>query len=512
VGKYIVSNSEGLVQLQWQKEQMAFLRDLARRFCLCGAEWSINFGDPATRTCPKCGVMGKRCFDKMLLMAGRQGGKTRIGTLGAVLEASMPNSYGWVTAPTYRDLLDFVEPAFFAQLPQSWLDKGDWNVSDRLLVLPNGARVAFRSLEDPQAVRGPTLDWWLMDEACKVSGVAHEVGDAMLAIKQGVEILTTTPRGEDWVYEKVWALAEQQYPGYWAARWKSIDNPTMSKEYIENKRATMSKEMFAQEYEADIVTFQGAIYGGLVEPCIIDDATPEGYKHLQTLIPEWPVIHPSRQCVVGLDPGSDHPFAAAACIPTERGLVVFGEYEEREKPAILHSAGLKAMVQNLPNVRWGYDRSQPQSAIELAQHGIFAVAAENAVVAGIERVKSWMVTRQIFFVKSRTKKLVSGLKSYRWAETEKKDGSTGQQQPYKRKDDLPDALRYMVMTWPHLPEVQTVEKGRDLSGFDEGTRRDIERMLRHEKVEKEKVEDGVGEFYGDHVEDYNSNHFAEFYG
>jgi phage terminase large subunit-like protein len=140
----------------------------------------------------------------MLLLAGRQGGKTRIGTLGGVLEASMPNSYGWVTAPTYRDLLDFVEPAFFAQLPQSWLDEGDWNVSDRLLLLPNGARVAFRSLEDPQSVRGPTLDWWLMDEACKVSGVAHEVGDAMLAIKEGVEILTTTPRGEDWVYEEVW--------------------------------------------------------------------------------------------------------------------------------------------------------------------------------------------------------------------------------------------------------------------------------------------------------------------
>jgi hypothetical protein len=41
-----------------------------------------------------------------------------------------------------------------------------------------------------------------MDEACQVSGMAHEVGDAMLAIKQGVEILTTTPQGEDWVYEE----------------------------------------------------------------------------------------------------------------------------------------------------------------------------------------------------------------------------------------------------------------------------------------------------------------------
>lgn len=518
MGKYRLANGTGLVQLKYQPQQVAFIKALAARHCDqsepkygCGTEWSINFGDPATTFCPKCGKLGTRDYIKMLLLAGRQGGKTRIGTLGGVLEASMPNSYGWVTAPTYRDLTDFVEPAFFAQLPQAWLEDGDWNISDRLLVLPNGARVAFRSLEDPQSVRGPTLDWWLMDEACKVSGVAHEVGDAMLAIKEGVEILTTTPRGEDWVYEKVWCLAESGQPGYWAARWVSTDNPTMSHSYIEGKRSTMSIEMFKQEYEADFVTFQGAIYGStMIEPCIIDDTTKEGYERLQKLLPEWPAINPSRSAVVGLDPGSDHPFAAVAMVAVEQGLVVFGEYEERELPAMVHAGNLKAMVQGL-SPRWGYDRSQPQTAIELAQHGIFAAPAENAVLAGIERVKSWMVSRRIFFVKSRTKKLVSALKSYRWAETEKKDGATGIQQPYKRKDDLPDGLRYGVMTWPHLPEAPEIEKGvRDLSGMDPKSRAEIERMLRHEGAEKVKLAEGTGEFYGeDTAEAYGG--YQEFY-
>ena len=502
MGKYRLASPDGVVALKYQPQQMAFLKALAQRHCDNGHGWAISFGNPATLLCPTCGARGRRDFDKMLLLAGRQGGKTRIGTLGAVLEASMPNSYGWVTAPTYRDLTDFVEPAFFALLPQGWIDQGDWNVSDRLLTLHTGARVAFRSLEDPQSVRGPTLDWWLMDEACKVSGIAHEVGDAMLAIKEGVEILTTTPRGEDWVYEKVWCLAEAGVPGYWAARWVSTDNPTMSKAYVDGKRATMSTEMFRQEYEADFVTFQGAIYGSLVDNCVIDDKTDAGFKALQEWLPEWPNINPSRPCVVGLDPGSDHPFAAVPIVVTERGLIVFDEYEQREKPAMLHAQALKAMVGGL-QPRWGYDRSQPQMAIELAQHGIFAAAAENAVIAGIERVKSWMVAGRIRFVKSRTKKLVSSLKSYRWAETEKKDGSTGIQQPYKRKDDLPDALRYGVMTWPHLPEMAEGNTGgRDLSSLPEKDQRDIARMLRHEKGQKDKVEDGVGEFFGDR-EDYS---------
>lgn len=514
MARYRLSNGAGLVSLKYQPQQMAFLQALAARHCDqaqggCGTEWAMKFGDPDSTLCPKCGRPGTRDYVKMLLLAGRQGGKTRIGTLGAVLEASMPNSYGWVTAPTYRDLTDFVEPAFFAQLPQQWLDEGDWNVGDRLLVLPNGARVAFRSLEDPQSVRGPTLDWWLMDEACKVSGVAHEVGDAMLAIKEGVEILTTTPRGEDWVWEKVWNLAEAGVPGYWAARWVSTDNPTMSKSYIEGKRSTMSIEMFKQEYEADFVTFQGAIYGStMVEPCVIDDTTDAGYAQLKSLIPEWPKLDAGRTCIVGLDPGSDHPFAGAQLIITEQAIVVVNEYLQREKPAMMHAANLRSLVSPL-QPRWGVDRSQPQMIIELAQHGIFAQAVEagpGSVVAGIERVKSWMLSGRLKLVKSRTKQLVSQLKSYRWKESEKRDGSTAQQEPYKRKDDLCDALSYALRMWPHLPAPAEGTTGvRDLSNYSEKDRRDAERMAQFDRTnQKDKVEDGVGEFFTGAAEDYGA--------
>lgn len=496
-----------MVALKYQPQQMAFLQALASRHCArCGFAWQLVWGDAASTFCARCGEKGSRDFVKMLLLAGRQGGKTRIGTLGGVLEASMPNSYGWVTAPTYRDLTDFVEPAFFAQLPQDWLEEGDWNVGDRLLILPNGARVAFRSLEDPQAVRGPTLDWWLMDEACKVSGIAHEVGDAMLAIQQGVEILTTTPRGEDWVYEKVWCLAEAGTPGYWAARWVSKDNPTMSAEYIESKRTTMSPEMFRQEYEADFVTFQGAIYDShLIESCVIDDETKEGFDALKKLLPEWPKIDPGRNAVVGIDPGSDHPFAATLAVPLPTALVVCGEYEQREKPAMVHAQHLRAMVGGL-HPRWGVDRSQAQMLLELAQHGIFAQPVEGgpgSVVAGIERVKSWMLSGRLKFVKSRTKKLVAALKTYRWAETDKRDGSTGKQEPYKRKDDLPDAFRYMLVLWPHLPEPIITAGQRDLSTFSDKDRKDMERMRKFDVTNDDaKVPEGVGEFYGDVVEGY----------
>lgn len=477
------------------------MRAQLARVCLHdGQQWSIRPGDVSSLNCPLCGIRGERAYDRILLIAGRQGGKTRIATLMCIIELTMPGVYGWITAPTYRDLEDFVEPAFFKQIPQEWVDKGDWSASSRTLTLPNGSLVSFRSLENPETMRGPTLDFAMFDETAKMAKRAWEAGSPALSIKHGLAIFSTTPAGEDWVYDDLWGAAEKGVPGWYATRYKSIDNPVMSKTYIQQQRESMSAEMFAQEYEADFVTFKGAIYGDLVPPCVIDDETEAGLRELKKHIPEWPNIDPSRSAIVGLDPGSDHPFAGVLAVATPNALVVVADYRERQLPAVTHAGNLKTMVGAL-KPRWCIDRSQAQMQMELAQHGIFCLPAENKVTGdtgGIERVKTWMLSGQLKFVKSKTKRLVGELKSYRWDETEKNDGSTGVQQPYKRKDDLCDALRYLLMGWPQLPKVVEITQTRDLSNLPEKTQREIERFSRHERQERQqRVAEGVGEFYGD---------------
>ena len=46
--------------------------------------------------------------------------------LAVVEELTIPNVWWWASAPTYRDLEDFVMPAFFAQVPEarSWVVEG----------------------------------------------------------------------------------------------------------------------------------------------------------------------------------------------------------------------------------------------------------------------------------------------------------------------------------------------------------------------------------------------------
>lgn len=491
MAKYIIANPLPYTTLKWNPYQVAFLQALALRSCpKCHKQFSVRWGVIESLACPDCATAGEREYNVLTLIAGRQGGKTRIGTLACALESSFAGSRGWVCAPTFRDQEDFVKPAFFQQIPQDWLDSGDWQASNDLFVLPNRSTAAFRSLDNPDAVRGPTLDWLLIDEACKVSGKAFHTARPALSTTKGVIILTTTPKGQDWVYEDAWQPADQGVPGFWAARYKSIENPVQSAAFIEQQRRTMSPEMFAQEYEADFVTFQGAIYGSLVNPCIALDDDPR----IKEFLPEWPKIDPSRPCVFGLDPGTDHPFAGVLIVFTPRGAIQVAEYKQRNKSAMEHAGNLKRIAGGL-RPRWAIDRSQAQMMIELAQWGIFAQAAENSVEAGIERVKAWMLSGQYLIVKSRCPETVKELQAYRWKDNERPDGSIAKAEPYKRNDDLCDAKRYGFMLWPELPKPREVLTTRDISKLPEKTQREIERILRFEGKKEDVVADGVGDFF-----------------
>ena len=136
--------------------------------------------------------------------------------------------------------------------------------------------------------------------------------------------------------------------------------------------------------------------------------------------------------------------------------------------------------------------------IELAQPpSIYCQPAENDVVAGTERVKSWLHTKQLWFVERLCPLTIKQMKAYRWAPDRSKDGQVRKERIYKKDDELPDCIRYAVMTWPMLPKAPPVEevKARDLSHLPDDMRRALERIR---KIDKEPALDKigvVGDFY-----------------
>lgn len=396
-------------------------------------------------------------------------------------------------------------------IPPSWVES--WNVEFGDLRLKNGTLVHFQTLEHPDQGRGQGLSALWIDEVAELTQEHWEVIRPSLTERRGVAVFSTSPRSFDWVHDLLYAPAENGYffakdgsldltkpaKGYWAAKYATSENPVIVAEELEEAKASMSATMYAQEYEADFVTFQGAVYGEeLHGHHILDD------KAVQKLIPEWPQIDPQRPILIGVDTGADHPFGAVKLVSTPGGFVVVDEYLERERSFIKHAEFLKILggwngtdwIGVKP--RFAINKNDKQASIELAQHGVYCAKAENDQVVGCERVKSWLHTNQLFFAASRASKTVKQMQSYRYAENTASDGSKRQEKIFKKNDELPDALRYALMIWPSLPTPSTpTTPVRDLSVLPPKMRADIEMMAKMEEVLADKDPQTVSDdFWG----------------
>ena len=491
-------------QLLYQPYQAAFWDARQQRIC---EQCHLEFKSPPHASCPQCQRPGLRKFHRLTMLSGRRGGKTRAGAIAGVEEATAPQTVGWACAPTNPKLERYVIPAFQQLIPPEWVR--EYSSENKDLWLVNGSLIHFQTLEDPDQGRGQGLNWLWIDEICELTLKHWEVVRPSLTEHRGVAFFTSSPRGYDWVWKMFFSRScdckekcsnPNHQPGYWATRYATRENPIISEEELAEARATTTDAMYRQEYEADFVIFTGAVYGGLIEPQILRTSA-----QVQALIPEWNrygrpgFIEPWRQILVGIDTGADHPFGAVKLVATERGMVVVGEYLERNKSFHEHAVHIKRLANN-PNSRYGINKNDRQPSIELAQYGIFCQKAENEIVAGTERVKSWLATGQLYFVASLCPKTIEQLSAYRWAEPKTTDGQTRTKETvFKVDDDLPDALRYALMTWPVLPKAppKPEDKPRDISHLEPTTQRVLKkvRAMEADELKAPPPQDVVGDFF-----------------
>lgn len=480
--------------LKFNPYQAQFWEAQQSRLCTsCKVEGGLplKFDAITSNDCQVCGTRGLREFYRLTLLAGRRGGKTRAASIAAVKEACIPNSVVWCAAPTNPKLHRYVIPAVQQLIPPEWVQS--WSSEFLDLRLKNGSLIHFQTLEDPDQGRGQGLDCVWIDEVCELTETHWNVLRPSLTERRGVALFSSSPRSYDWVWKLFYKAAEDGIPGYWACKYTTADNPIISAEEIADARATMPDTMFRQEYLADFVIFEGAVYGSALDPQILDSD-----EAIRTVLPEWPEIAPWRQVLAGVDTGADHPFGCVKLVSSEKGLVVVGEYLQRDKSFVEHCGSLIRLASS-SNVRWGINRNERQPMIELAQHGIMCQGAENDVVSGTERVKSWLHARQLWFAASACPLTVQQMKAYRWAKNEAKDESKRTEKVFKKDDELPDCLRYALMTWPAAlqapPKVEPTL--RDISYLPQKAQDEI-RILR--KTERDpatlKPTDITGDFWG----------------
>ncbi len=195
---------------------------------------------------------------------GRRWGKTEAAAIDAATMAVVaPGSVQMVVSPTYdqsRLIFDYVERLLLGCRKTRRYAKVVRTPYPRLTIF--GSLIMARTAdEDGRNLRGHSADRVIVDEAAYVRDtVIHEVIGPMLADRNGMLVLVSTPFGKNHFYRSFVRGQDAQQSRYASFCFPSTANPHISAEYIEEQRREISPRQFAVEYEARFIDDQNAVF------------------------------------------------------------------------------------------------------------------------------------------------------------------------------------------------------------------------------------------------------------
>jgi len=191
-------------------------------------------------------------------VAGRRFGKTFLSMWEIAKFARFPNRKIYYCAPTYRQAKQIIWDDLKQQLTSKrWAKK--INESDLSITLVNNTKIFLRSADNPDSLRGVSMDFLIMDEAAMIDQrMWTEVCRPALSDKMGHALFITTPRGMNWIYD----LFQQagHLDDYESFSFTTLDGGNVPKEEVEAAKRELDEKSFRQEYLATFETYAGLIY------------------------------------------------------------------------------------------------------------------------------------------------------------------------------------------------------------------------------------------------------------
>lgn len=194
------------------------------------------------------------------LFQGRGGGKTFAASKGTniLAEDVFPGGTGILVGATVKDVRDTMiegESGIIATARPGFVPH--YNKHDNVLIWPNGTKALIRTADNPEDIRGPTVNFAWCDELVKwrsekswdnLNRCVRNLHDNGTKI-----IVTTTPKKA-----KQWIKDIESLPGTIVTRASSLDNPHMDAAYLEGIRkeaetgsARAREEIFGEWIEGD---------------------------------------------------------------------------------------------------------------------------------------------------------------------------------------------------------------------------------------------------------------------
>lgn len=218
-----------------------------------------------------------------VVVVGRQSGKSTLAALEATFELLFNRtSWGWVVAPVYSQasiIFERVEDLVM-RVTENLPGRREIRISRRNMSIEirhyddqgrylGRSRFQGKTSENPDNLRGASLNYLIVDEAAMVDGqVFYESLLPTLTTTNGWVLLISTPKGYNWFYD-FFQLAQryESYPGYpyttqygaWQLpTWDA--NPSIPASFFEQHRAIQPERIFRQEYGAEFLADSGSVF------------------------------------------------------------------------------------------------------------------------------------------------------------------------------------------------------------------------------------------------------------
>lgn len=298
------------------------------------------------------------------LVAGKQGGKTFIGSMWSRLKASQftaPKDCGIVTAPTHKILKQATLPRFL----ETFSGLGKWRESDSIFEMNNGQPVYVRTLHDVNTIEGITRCRWIWsDEAGQYKQMAWDNIQGRAAPMEAQMFLTTTPYALNWLYKdlyKPWLAGKRDDVKF--VQFRSVDNPYFPKAEYDRLKSIMDPRIFAMHFEGQFQKMAGLVFMDFDEILNTDEVfTPNKRDYFIGAGVDWGYTNAFAIVVRAIhrtQPGRDYQIAEffqSYMTPSEK-VTVAKQYRDRfgietfycdnEEPAMIkefNNAGLSAVA------------------------------------------------------------------------------------------------------------------------------------------------------------------------
>jgi PBSX family phage terminase large subunit len=345
------------------------------------------------------------------------------------------------------------------------------------------SNILFRATEEPDKLRSLNLNGFYLDESCQTSEEGFLLLQGRLRgkyVRKG--IMTTNSDGRSWGWRYFVQKSMFNDPEV-GKLFHNISAPTMENEhlpldYVQTALATWSELRIRRELYGEEDAFEGAIY-------------PEFRRDVHVIKPfsipkEW-----TR--VIGADHGYSNPAAFIwGAVDYDGNIYIYREYYETQR--LVHEICKEVEAANADEkiegiyldpstkaVRSQTGRSDWEVYLEHLPSKFALLTAENDVTSGIDRVKTYLkpsvrTGKPKLFIFDTCHNVLDEIGEYRWAPLS--PGMQGKanekEQPRKYKDHAMDALRYLVMSRPELPQVaDRMAEMRNVASVEGSLRREL---------------------------------------